>query len=139
MSQLPKTILLADDDLDDQQLLEEALLHVEPTAEIHTVSSGLEVFDYLQNCCEENLPCLIILDYNMPHLSGAEVLEKLCQLKRFLSVPKIIWSTSDAPQYREICKDNGAAAYFHKPPSFEGMIILAERMLGICNDKLAAG
>ncbi len=55
-----QTILIADDDLDDLQLLEEAILKVEPHTEVHTVSSGKQVLDYLQNCTNKKFPCLIV-------------------------------------------------------------------------------
>lgn len=134
MQKTPKTILLADDDLDDQELLQEAILKVEPEAHILTVSSGQEAFDYLQKCDTVELPCLIVLDYNMPHLSGPQVLEELNKLGKAQSIPKVIWSTSDAQQYRQVSTQKGAVAYFHKPMDFDGMLVLAKRMLSICGN-----
>jgi CheY-like chemotaxis protein len=127
-----QTILLADDDLDDQELLEEAFLQIDPSAQIHTVSSGTEVFDYLKNCNDTDLPCLIVLDYNMPFLTGPQILEAINQQTRYQHIPKLIWSTSDGLHYRQLSKEKGAIEYFHKPLNYEGMKILASKMLRFC-------
>jgi CheY-like chemotaxis protein len=79
MNQAFKIILLADDDLDDQELLEEAFLHIEPEAEIHTVLSGKILIEYLPNCLNKHLPCLIVFDYNMPGMNAPEILDDLCE------------------------------------------------------------
>ena len=69
MNMEEKIILVADDDLDDQEMLEEVFLGIEKDALIHTVSSAKEALEYLRNCVPTALPCLIILDYNMPDLN----------------------------------------------------------------------
>ena len=132
MPQDPKVILLADDDLDDQELLEEAILELEPSAEVHTVMSGRQVVEYLQQCNGTDLPCLIILDYNMPEASGAEVLQLLCNDSRYTNIPKVIWSTSNAPSHIQDCLDKGAAWYFVKPAKLSQLTSLAEKMLALC-------
>lgn len=132
MPQAPKVILLADDDLDDQELLEEAILQLEPSAEVHTVMSGRQVVEYLQQCNGGDLPCLIILDYNMPEASGAEVLQLLCNDARYLNIPKVIWSTSNAPAHIQDCLDKGASWYFVKPAKLSQLTSLAEKMLALC-------
>ena len=67
---MPKVIFIADDDADDRELLEEAILSIENNTVVHAASSGKEVLTHLQNSQDKDLPCLIILDYNMPDLNG---------------------------------------------------------------------
>lgn len=76
-----KLILIADDDTDDLELLGEALLQLEPDATIHTVSTGHEILEYLTTCHGEDLPSLIILDYNMPDMTGAKVVRPCAAIK----------------------------------------------------------
>lgn len=132
MQKDPKIIILADDDIDDQELLKEAFLRTQPDVEVHTFSFGKEVIDYLGSAEKPNLPCLIVLDYNMPDLNGAEVLDILRQDGRFDKIPAVIWSTSNAVLYRELCKKKGAKEYFHKPHRFEEVLQVSQRMLDHC-------
>ena len=78
------------------------------------------------------LPQLIILDYNIPEINGAEILEQLKNDSRFSTVPKIVWSTSDSHLYRQNCILFGAKEYMVKPSSIEGIRELAKKMLSYC-------
>jgi CheY-like chemotaxis protein len=71
------TILLADDDPDDQELIVHAFTEVSPSFRLHIVNDGKEVINFLSTVSDNKLPCLIVLDYNMPELNGAQVLQKL--------------------------------------------------------------
>ena len=129
----PKIILLADDDSDDLELLEEAFMGLESSVTINKVASGKDALDYLNNCSSEKLPSLVILDYNMPDFTGPEVLEKFYQNPKFKCIPVIIWSTSNAPIYKELSMKEGAVQYFEKPNNFEGIKKLASEMVHFCN------
>ena len=72
---MPKIILVDDKDEDDRELLEEEILTIEKDAVIHAATSGAEALAYLSNFTNNELPFLIIADYNMPDLTRAEVLE----------------------------------------------------------------
>lgn len=128
-----KFILLADDDLDDQELLKEAFRQAVPLVRLEAVSFGKEVLAYLHNCDDTDLPALIVLDYNMPDMNGAEVLDQLCRHERFQHIPAVIWSTSNAYSYKEACKKNGAREYFQKPHQFEEMLLLCRQMYQLAN------
>ena len=79
-----------------------------------------------------HLPDLIILDYNIPEINGAEILKQLRDDARFSSIPKIVWSTSDSHLYRETCISSGAVAYMVKPSSVGGIQQIAKEMLSHC-------
>jgi CheY-like chemotaxis protein len=129
-----KIILVADDDLDDQEMLEEVFLKIEKDAFIHSVSSARETLEYLRNCMPETLPCLIILDYNMPDLTGAQLAEMISQNKLYQHIPILVWSTSNSAVYRQECKEKGAKQYFYKPHDFMEVIEMAKQMLSYCNE-----
>lgn len=132
-----KAVLLADDDPDDRELLQEAFLQSESSLEILVASSGKETVQILQSCADSELPCLIILDYNMPDLNAAEVLDRICETERYDGIPKIVWSTSDAALYQQICKEKGATHYFQKPHSFLEIVELAKTLLQLCGKPAA--
>jgi CheY-like chemotaxis protein len=132
MTTSEKNILIADDDIDDQELLEEAFLNIEQGAVIHTVSSGKEAVEYLQNCPAHKLPCLIVLDYNMPDITGAQLTENICSDQSLSKIPVLVWSTSDSFLYRQECERKGARQYFYKPNNFSQVIEMAKKMLDFC-------
>lgn len=126
------TILAADDDLEDLELMEDAIHSLEPETEIHTVNNGNDVINFLNNRQDDQLPNLIVLDYNMPELNGAEVLIHLCKEDRFREIPKIILSTSGAPLHINECMNSGATEYFVKPNNLADLQALAHKMLAYC-------
>jgi len=125
-------ILIADDDPEDLELIEEALLSVEPTAELHTFADGLSAYEYLHTRMDNDLPSLIILDYNMPKLTGIDLLLRLNAQTRYKDIPKIVLSTSSAGPHKHECMVNGAAAYIVKPDSMTEMHNVAKKLVALC-------
>ena len=131
-SQAPKFVLIGEDDIDDQELFTEIFDTVKENVELRFAKSGLEILQYLENCQGKDLPCLIILDYNMPELNGAEILEKLREKKEYDHIPKIIWSTSGSKVFREKSLEFGANAYIIKPSNVNELKEVASYMLSYC-------
>ena len=127
-----KVILLVDDDLEDQELLENAFLKAKANTEIHTVSSGKQALDYLANCKKDALPGLIVLDFKMPGLSGTDVLDKLSSARRYKDIPKVIWTTSGSESLKKLSIEKGAVYHFRKAISLNGILETAKQMLRIC-------
>lgn len=128
-----KYILLGEDDIDDEELLREVFTRIDPSFSLEFVNNGKNVITRLQEMEKYGMPCLIVLDYNMPTLNGAEILQELQQLKRFDPVPKIIWSTSDSATYKTICLQLGACDYVIKPSNMQGLTEVARYMLSFCS------
>lgn len=127
---------MADDDEEDLELIEEAILDLQPAAEVLKFSNGRTAIDYLNTSQDRELPCLIILDYNMPEMTGAQVLAYMKKEQRYQTIPKIILSTSNAPLHVHECISNGATEYFVKPDSIKGFYKLAAEFLALCNQSL---
>lgn len=127
-----RKIFLAEDDLDDHDFLKEALEEIDPMVELVGFSTGVKFMSGLLSTPDENLPSLIVLDYNIPELNGAEILGELSKLDKFRSIPKIVWSTSDSELYRQTCLSFGAKAYLVKPSSITGISAIARQMLTYC-------
>ena len=132
MPQQPKFILLADDDREDLDLLSEVIMEMDGDVRLHMVNNGRLVVDFLENAGDDNLPSLIVLDYNMPNMNGAEVLEKICKEPRFQKIPKIIWSTSNNNSYIKECMEKGATDYLVKPATHKSLQEQAAQMLKMC-------
>jgi CheY-like chemotaxis protein len=129
MPNQPKFILIADDDQEDLELLSEVLLQLDESAKLHMVNNGSMVINYLKKASDDELPSLIVLDYNMPNMNGAEVLEQLCNDPRYQKIPKIVWSTSNNSNYIRECLEKGATSYFVKPATHKILQEQAAQML----------
>ena len=124
-------ILFADDDQDDIELVSDAVLKRDGSILFHKVCNGRQAIDYLDGLTDGDLPGIIILDYNMPQLTGAEVLPLVCKGTRYKDIPKVILSTSDAKFNIDECRSRGADEYFVKPATYRGLDELAEKILAL--------
>jgi CheY-like chemotaxis protein len=130
--EVSKFILIGEDDLDDEELLKELFFSVDESFTLTFINNGRRVVEYLQSVPDQELPCLIILDYNMPELDGAHILEELKNDNRYLGVPKIIWSTSQSETYRKKCLELGADDYIIKPSKVSELIDAIKYVISFC-------
>jgi CheY-like chemotaxis protein len=127
-----KFMLIGEDDIDDKEILEEIFESIDLSIQLEFINSGEKLVNYLEVVEEDKLPCLIILDYNMPDLNGAEILECLQENERVKSIPKMIWSTSNAPAYKNRCLELGACDYLVKPSRIKDLENMLRHMLSYC-------
>jgi CheY-like chemotaxis protein len=121
------TILIAEDNEDDLQLLQIALRRAGLANPVRIARDGEEVIEYLLgrgpygDRREYPFPRLLILDLKMPKLTGLEVLRWVKDHPHCKVIPTIILSNSvhktDIQQSYEL----GANAYLAKPASFGGL------------------
>jgi CheY-like chemotaxis protein len=123
------TVLLAEDDIDDQELLEEAFKEIDPGIRICSFTSGRQFLQYLDSLPDSSIPDLIVLDYNIPEVSGADILRHVDETPRYRAVVKLVWSTSSASLFEKTCMSLGARAYLVKPSNISGLIEMAKKML----------
>ena len=131
-SPAPKLILFGEDDLDDREFLVEVFSTIDTTFYFEFVNNGRKVLSTLEKRPDGQLPCLIVLDYNMPELNGAEILIELKNNRRYDSIPKLIWSTSGSDTYKSICLALGAKAYIMKPSNVKDLEDIIRHMISLC-------
>lgn len=117
----PLRILVAEDDEDDAYLLrcafEQAALH----ATVHFVADGQELIDYLQGLAPFDdpvaspLPTLLLLDLDLPRVSGLEALAWLRAQPRLRNLTVVVLSGSDEPAERARVRDLGVLDFLSKP------------------------
>jgi CheY-like chemotaxis protein len=127
-----KKILMADDDEEDMELMEEAILAQKEPVELIKFSNGRTTLAYLQESADNELPCVILLDYSMPEMTGADVLSHIKKHARYLHIPKVVLSTSNAPLHMHECLASGATEYLVKPSSLKEYNKLAVKILSFC-------
>jgi CheY-like chemotaxis protein len=121
-------LIMVDDDEDDCLLVEAALFEADFKCNFYCVKDGPAVFDYLnrhgsyEDPESSPRPDIILLDLNLPGMSGREVLMKLKSDERFRSIPVIILTSSADDEDISFCYDVGANTYIVKEPSFSGLL-----------------
>ena len=128
------TIYLADDDVDDRDLLKEAFQQITDKHHLHVFSNGKELIEFLSTKREDELPCLIVLDYNMPQLNGKEVLKYLQNTIRYRNIPKVIYSTSSYWKEKSEFLALGANEFMTKAATFDGILNAVKAMLSHCDN-----
>ncbi len=120
------SIVIAEDDVDDQMFILRALKETAGEQDVHVVSDGEELMDLLnrRGSFEEKAekPGLILLDLNMPRKSGREVLAEMKEQEGFRSIPIIVLTTSSSEVDIQESYNNGANAYVVKPVSYSGLV-----------------
>jgi len=123
------TILWADDDYDDLQMMQEILSNKKDNFKIIEVHNGKEALDYLDHTT--NPPCLIILDINMPVLDGKETLSILKNTEKYKNIPVVVFSTSESEIDKLYCKKFNTELVT-KPPTYNKLNATVENLLKFC-------
>ena len=111
-------ILLVEDSLADIELTLEALEEAKVANQVHVVRDGAEAVDYLRRRGSHEgapRPDLVILDLNLPKLSGQEVLADLKGDPALRRIPVAVLTTSSAEADVIRSYDLGANCYLTKP------------------------
>lgn len=122
-------VLVAENDPDDQVLFQMAFAEQDRPVQVRYASSGEEVLAVL---LEGHMPCLLILDYNMPGLNGLEVLQQLAVQPALSALPKVMYSSSANEKFRQNCMAAGAVDYVEKGVGLDSIKENIRHMLGYC-------
>jgi CheY-like chemotaxis protein len=96
---------------------------------VRVASDGQEALQYLLDLARDagsTWPALVLLDLNIPKVSGLEVLRQLRAGKRSRSTPVIVVTSSLSDSDRLAVERLGAQAYFQKPNDLAVYMELAE-------------
>ena len=121
---MSKSILLVEDNPQDEMLILRALRKVNVGNHVDVVRDGQQAVDYLF-CRGEfsdreagTLPAVVLLDLSLPRLSGLEVLERLRGEASTALLPVVILTSSDEERDRLKSYENGANSFVRKPVDF---------------------
>jgi two-component system, response regulator len=131
MASEPKTILLIEDNADDEQLTLRAMRQSEVPNMILVARDGAEALDQLFGPnSASRLPDLILLDLKLPKVSGLEVLQKIRSEEKTRALPIVVLTSSDEEKDIVESYNHGANSYIRKPVDFDEFID-AVRQLGL--------
>ena len=112
--QIPLTILLADDDVDDCIFFKGALAKSFVLTNFIAVHNGKELMEVLMSDTRE-LPDALFIDLNMPRKNGFECLSEIKLTAKLKHIPVIMYSTSNDQGVVDRLYDNGAQYFIRKP------------------------
>jgi len=126
---IPITILICDDDEDDRLLTKEALEQAHISNSLRFVEDGVQLLDYLYQrgryageTGAAPRPGLILLDLNMPKLSGREALAIIKGDKTLRDIPIVVLSTSQLDEDISHSYQLGVNSFISKPVTFSGLV-----------------
>lgn len=125
------TILMIEDDLGHARLIEKNIRRAGVLNEVIHAADGTTALSHLNGTLgQDGHAFLVLLDLNLPDMSGTSILEHMKSdphLKRF---PVIVLTTTDDEREIQRCYDLGANAYMTKPVAYEAFTT-AIRQLGL--------
>lgn len=121
-------ILVADDDLDDQLMIKEAMQESRLLNELYFVKDGEDLLKYLERrdlYSDEKkypMPGLILLDLNMPRKDGREALREIKSNPELRQIPVVILTTSKAEEDIFRSYNLGVNSFVTKPVQFSSLV-----------------
>lgn len=111
-------------------LLAMALSAHAPNFEIHTAKDGEDAMEKLAEAGAGNrcFPDLIVIDLNLPKISGIEVLALIRKDERLQQAPVVVLTSSDSPIDRKMAEEIGIQAYFRKPMMLDEFMQLGSEL-----------
>ena len=126
------TILYVEDDHDDLLIISEAFEKYTDHLTVVHAPHGYEALQILKKMRLDNkLPCLIILDINMPVMDGKETLSEIRKNDDYQNIPIVIFSTSRHLPDKEFAQ-NLDAAFISKPVQYSDMENLVKEFVQKC-------
>lgn len=116
-----RPILLVEDDSVDVMTVKRAFKDLHVTNQLVPTGDGEAALNYLQ-CCGKLRPCVILLDLNMPRMSGMEFLKIIKADETLKTIPVVVLTTSNTEQDITNSFELGAAGYMVKSVDYDKFI-----------------
>ena len=128
-----KKILVVDDDPEDRSIIEDGFMEVGMEASVQYEEDGEKALRFLRAAADDvRLPCLIILDLNMPRLNGTQTLRSIKADPRLQDITVLIYSTSLNPIEKEECLQLGAHDFIIKPVTYSESLKTVHYFKSLC-------
>jgi CheY-like chemotaxis protein len=128
----PFNLLLVEDNEADVKITLRAFSKASLPNNVFVVNDGQEALDYVfrqgrfQDAEKYPCPHIVLLDINMPKVSGPEVIERMKADTTLRHIPIVILTSSKSKEDILLCYERGAASYIPKPVSYVEFVKLVE-------------
>jgi CheY-like chemotaxis protein len=132
-AQQPVRIIMIEDDEGHARLIEKNIRRAGILNDLTHFLDGGSALDYLFNSPDGpalNGPAMVLLDLNLPDMSGSEILSRIKGDPKLRSVPVVVLTTTDDKVEIQRCYDLGCNVYITKPVNYESFSD-AIRQLGL--------
>ncbi len=129
----PVNIIMVEDDEGHARLIEKNIRRAGISNDIRHFLDGTTALEYIFDDPDgpsQNGPCLVLLDLNLPDMSGTDILAKIKADEKMHAIPVVILTTTDDKQEIQRCYDLGCNVYITKPVNYESFAD-AIRQLGL--------
>jgi CheY-like chemotaxis protein len=131
----PIRCLIAEDDVDDQEIFSIAISELKESYDCTYTLNGIEALERLKH--DTLLPNYIFLDLNMPRMNGIQCLEEIKKQERLAHIPVVIYSTSSGQSFIDDALRHGAVTFITKPSRISDLVtILKEFFASQINHKI---
>lgn len=120
-------ILLIEDDTIEVMKLNRVIASLQIKPKIIEANNGEEALGILEK--NDKKPDIILLDLNMPKLSGIEFLSILKNTETLKSIPAVVLTTSNNTKDVIECYKIGIAGYIIKPLKYEDYVSKIKKVL----------
>jgi CheY-like chemotaxis protein len=124
-----KKVLCVDDDADDQLIVSDTIQEIDSSLEVVAALNGVEALKYLERAkMTGDLPCLIIMDINMPLMDGKQALVEIKKDQALDSVPVVMFTTSSSQLDVAFCEQYGVE-FITKPINMQDFYDTMQKLL----------
>jgi CheY-like chemotaxis protein len=124
----PKIIYIADDDEDDRLFISDAIRKLDLEIKIIEAADGDDLLHLIESENTEEANILILLDMNMPRVTGIEVLQTIRANHKLKHIPAVMISTSSDKTLIDEAYQTGINAFIKKPNNYDGFIKIAQAL-----------
>lgn len=129
-------IFYVEDDADFAFIMQHAAQEVNSQISVTIIENGKEALDMLNKFTIDRVrPKLIMLDLNLPGLSGLDLVKHIREIHFLRYVPVIFFTTSDNPKDVKLSLEFGANAYLTKPSGYLNLVSCIQSIYDFWFDK----
>lgn len=132
MNEKRQIVLCVDDDADDQMMVLDTISELDPSVRVASALNGMEAMSFLYGAKERNdLPCLVIMDINMPLMDGKQALALIKKDDGLSKVPVVLFTTSSSELDKSFAARYGVEL-ITKPIKHQELYHSVKRLLSMC-------
>ncbi|HWE77955.1 MAG TPA: response regulator [Pseudolabrys sp.] len=135
VSEQPVQIVMVEDDEGHARLIEKNIRRAGVTNPVTPFGNGTDALKFLfgpdgTGLANKNKPLLVLLDLNLPDMTGVDILKKIKTNEHLKRVPVVVLTTTDDAVEIQRCYDLGCNVYITKPVNYDSFAN-AIRQLGL--------